>query len=601
MSKSTGDESNTDSTTPPLAVIRTADEQLAGRLRTRLWWLTAVCILLALALLVSSFRRQGTTITIRFKDGYGLKTGDTLRYRGIDIGSVTSVGLAADMSGVEVKILLEPGNELIAVDGSQFWIQRARLSLGNVSGLDTVLGAKYVGVIPGNGATQTQFDGTETPLLLTEGDSAEIRVRFPAGEGLEVGNAVRYRGIKIGEVIGIELGGNLEGIEVGIRLVGSAQRLARQGTQFWIERPRIDLTEIRGLDTIVAGHYVALQPASSDAPLAKEFDGLPEPPPLPRREGSLEIELDAAQRMGIVRGAPLIYRGLEVGRVAHVGLAKDGATVKITAVVDSEYAELVRTNSKWWAVGGIEFDAGLSGLRVSVESLSAWLRGGIAFATPESDPGKQVVTGHRFMLEARAKDEWLDWQPRIAIGNANRSLNGMAYPVAVRVVASWKTSLLGIPRRQTEKCWGLALDDGTLALPADFLLSASEPTSPVNIEVAGTSFPWSADLAKSSGAIGRIKLPNELVSALPDRWAKQHLAAQWQPSMVLQIVNPELSEPIALDHTRVEPRSGLGLKIAPGVGISPTLNGSPVIDSSSGELVGMLSKTDDGWIVGKID
>ncbi|MFO0943895.1 MAG: MlaD family protein [Pirellulales bacterium] len=161
----------------------------------------------------------------------------------------------------------------------------------------------YLGVIPGSSGRRTsRFTGLETPLLMTEGDDTEIRIRFPAGEGLEVGDPIKYRGIKVGEVVGIQLENDLQSVTVSVRLVGSAQKLARLGTQFWIERPRLDLTEIRGIDTLIAGKYIALQPTSNDGPLTNSFEGLSEPPPLPRREGSLEVELDSPQRMGIVRG-----------------------------------------------------------------------------------------------------------------------------------------------------------------------------------------------------------------------------------------------------------------------------------------------------------
>lgn len=586
---------------PPTAVLRTAEEQSKGRLSTRLWWMTAICVLVALGLMLSSFRSQGTTITIHFSEGHGLKPGDTLRYRGIDIGRVTSVGLNSALDGVDVKILLEPANQRVAVDGSQFWIQRAKLSLGGVSGIDTVLGAKYVGVIPGDGATKLEFEGTETPLMLTDADDSEIRIRFPAGEGLDVGNPVRFRGIKVGEVVGIALNSDLQGVDVQVRLVGAAKNLARVGTQFWIERPRIDLTEVRGLDTVIAGNYIALQPHSSSAALATSFEGLSEPPPLPRREGSLEVELDAPQRMGIVRGAPVIYRGLEVGRVANVGLSKDGATVKITAIIDTEYAEMVRENSRWWAVGGIEFDAGLSGFKVSVESLSTWVRGGVAFATPEKEPGKQAVTGYRFMLEEKPEKEWLNWQPRIAIGGRGRTVVGKHYPTAVRVVATWKTSVLGIPRRHSEKSWGLALSDGTVALPSRFLKAAAEPNVVVTIEIAGVSFPWSSDLATSTAAVGVLKLPIDLpTESGVERWSRDQVADEWSSKMVVQVVNPELTEPIAIDSTRLEVEEGVGLKVAPGVPIAPGLNGSPVVNAATGQVIGLLSSSDSGWIVGKL-
>ena len=86
---STGEQNETpqaDRAEIPKAVVRTAEQVSAGRLKTRLWWLTLLCVGLAAALVVSSYQTQGTTIAIHFDQGHGLKAGDTLRYRGIDVG-----------------------------------------------------------------------------------------------------------------------------------------------------------------------------------------------------------------------------------------------------------------------------------------------------------------------------------------------------------------------------------------------------------------------------------------------------------------------------------------------------------------------------------
>ena len=244
---------------------------------------------------------------------------------------------------------------------------------------------------------------------------------------------------------------------------------------------------MRGLETLLGGRYIAMQPSSLDSPTDTQFTGLAEPPPLPRRDGSLEIELDAPRRLGLVRGAPVTYRGLEVGRIGNVGLARDGASVKVSATIEPEYAELVRDNSKWWSTGGIQFNAGLSGFQLSIESLSTWVRGGIAFATPLK-PGERVVTGHRFMLEAEPQPEWLDWQPRIALQGS--SMHGAAeLPSPVRVVASWQASWLGFYRRRTLETWGIALSDGSLCVPANFIQQAATASEAATVEVAGQSFP----------------------------------------------------------------------------------------------------------------
>lgn len=597
----------------PRAILRSGREAAAGRWRTRLWLLTGLCFLLAIGLVVYGLRSRGPAITVHFLDGYGLKAGDTLRYRGIDVGSVSHVTLAADLKGVNVGIQLYPGNQRLAVEGSKFWIQRARLRLGAVTGLETVLGAKYVGVVPGDptAAAANQFEGHETPLGFTDGQSQEIRIKFPAGEGLTEGDPVRYLGIAVGEVTYVELAPGTDGVLVGVRLVGESRELARLGTQFWIERPRLDLTEVRGLETLVSGRYIAMQPTSSEGPASGEFSGLAEPPPLPRRDGSLEIELDASRRWGVVRAAPVTYRGLEIGRVNQVRLANDGATVKVGVTIEPEFATLVRDNSKWWTIGGVQFEAGLSGVQVSIESLSAWVRGGIAMATPD-EPGQAVVTGHRFMLENESQPEWLKWQPRIAMlghhaSSGGVAASGLALPSPQRVVASWEVSWLGFSRRRTLQSWGLALSDGSLRVPANFVRSARQADDEVTIEVAGHSFPLpalpladgarGAPTGDSSQPLASLPLPDAV--ELPT-WNIDDIDGQWSDKSVLLVVNPELHAPLAIDGTRLSNSTPQTLQLAPGVAIAAPLSGSPVSNAVTGKVLGLLLFEDGKWSIGRL-
>jgi paraquat-inducible protein B len=576
----------------PTAEIVTTDAVRRQKWKTRIWWLTAICGLLAIGLAVSSFRSRGTSLIIHFKEGHGLKVGDTLHFRGVDVGTVTQVTISNDLDGIDVGILLTPGNENIAVEGSEFWIQRARLRLGQVSGLETVVGAKYVGVLPGRDKSkpQREFNGLESPLAITDQEAIEIRVQFPNGEGLEVGDPVRHRGISIGEVTFVELNATADAVHVGLRLVGSARDFAKAGTQFWIERPRLEITEVRGLETLLGGRYVAIQPTLLDSSESQsEFVGLSEAPPLPRRNGSLELELDAAERAGLVRGAPVSYRGLEVGRVSHVNLSSDGATVKVQVVIDAEYAELVRDNSKWWTVQGMQMDLGLQGLHLSVDSLSSWLRGGIAFATPDQ-PGTRVATGYRFPLVEKPNREWITWQPQIALGNRIGN-EPHSLPKPLRVAATWKASWLGLYRRQSEQTWGIALSDGTLQLPATFTRAANRAEK-VNIELAGSSFPFIASEVVVRGALASLKLPTPMEL---ERWPVDQLEYHWDGKSNLLIINPELSEPMALDPSRFVKKLDDGFTIAPAISISEALAGSPVIDSKTGYIVGLLTRMDGSW------
>ncbi|MEM8735191.1 MAG: MlaD family protein [Planctomycetota bacterium] len=583
--------------TIPDAVIRSGAERRFAALRTKLWWLTAVCGLLAIIVAVVSFQTQGTVIHISFEDGHGLKPGDTLRYRGIDAGTVQSIQVANELQTIDVALLLRPGHEALAVEGSQFWIERPRLRLGQISGIDTVLGAKYIGIVPGpaGGTRLSQFTGLETPLRIAKADSESVVIHFPGGEGLEVGDAVRYRGITIGEVTEVVLNEDLTSVTVGVRLVGAAKDFARAGTQFWVERPRLDLTEVRGLDTLLGGRYIAVQPSVDVSEPQTDFVGLGEPPPLPRREGSLEIELDANSRFGLFRGAPITYRGLEVGRVANVGLARDGATVKVNCVIEPEYTDLVRSNSEWWVSGGMQVEASLSGVNARFDSVASLLRGGVAFGTPDS-PGDLVVTGHRFRLSPTPQDGWQEWQPRIAVGKHH--LEGAKLPDAVRVVARWNdglASVIGLGRKTVET-WGILDEAGLLRVPKAFFDEANQEDHDVSIEVRGKSIALLPETVQVNSFTARLVAPSGIdVEAWPDR-----MYGKWNGKSVLLIVNPELSEPLALDNTRLAFDGEEGIRIAKGVAISATLEGSPVVDAETLRVVGLahrLRGVSESWII----
>lgn len=78
----------------PTARVKSAASRLSPRsLSTRLWGLTAAALLTAVGLVVWNHQSTGPTITIRFDQGYGLRPGNSQQHRGIEVGTVTEVGL----------------------------------------------------------------------------------------------------------------------------------------------------------------------------------------------------------------------------------------------------------------------------------------------------------------------------------------------------------------------------------------------------------------------------------------------------------------------------------------------------------------------------
>jgi paraquat-inducible protein B len=243
-----------------------------------------------------------------------------------------------------------------------------------------------------------------------------IRIQFNDANGLQANQTVlKYHGVRIGEVRSVQLTGDANQVDVEARLTAAAKNLAREGSVFWIVRPEVGAGGLHGLETIVSGPYIQVQPGSGRE--QKKFIGAEEPPILNQSKNGLEIILTTPQINTLSVGSPVYYRGIEVGDVEYFVLSTNATAVEIHALIDPAFAALVRTDSQFWNAGGISVHLKLSGLNISAETLKSLVIGGIAFATPSS-PGDVASAGTVFPLNEKVDDKWLKWSPAIEITNA---------------------------------------------------------------------------------------------------------------------------------------------------------------------------------------
>jgi len=240
----------------------------------------------------------------------------------------------------------------------------------------------------------------------------EITVTFEDGAALRVGQTpLRYRGVQIGEVSGVKLSEDEKHAVVRIRLRKEAEQIAREGSRFWIVRPRVGWGSFTGLNTVLSGPEIQVIPGRADAPAKSEFAGLDTPPA--SVEGGLHIVL-RAERPKMRADAPVYYRGVEVGTVQKLDLAPNALSADVHVVIYPRFVALVREGSAFWDVSGVNVKGGLfKGMEVQFESLRSFVTGGIEFATP---PGaKRAKPGTVFFLYDEPKPEWLAWAPRIPL------------------------------------------------------------------------------------------------------------------------------------------------------------------------------------------
>jgi len=240
----------------------------------------------------------------------------------------------------------------------------------------------------------------------------EITVSFVDGGGMRVGQTpLRYHGVQVGEVTGVALSKDEKNALVRIRLTKSAEGIAREGSQFWIVRPRVGFGQISGLNTVLSGPEIGVKPGKPDEKRQYEFTGLETPPAA--LDGGLRIVL-RAERPKMRVDAPVYYRGVEVGVVHKLDLAPNALSADIHIVIYPRFANLVREGSAFWDVSGVNVRGGiLKGVEVQFESLRSFITGGIEFATPPGTARAKQATV--FFLHDEPKKEWLAWAPKIAV------------------------------------------------------------------------------------------------------------------------------------------------------------------------------------------
>ncbi len=102
----------------------------------------------------------------------------------------------------------------------------------------------------------------------------EVIVAFSDGGGLRVGQTpVRYRGVQVGEVTNVRLSKDEKKALVRIRLIRSAEGIAREGSRFWIVRPHVGFGQVTGLGTVLSGPEIDVLPGKEDAKPEFEFTG----------------------------------------------------------------------------------------------------------------------------------------------------------------------------------------------------------------------------------------------------------------------------------------------------------------------------------------
>ena len=292
-----------------------------------------------------------------------------------------------------------------------------------------------------------------------------VTLTFETANGLTAGvTQVRHKSVALGTVRDVRLSKDMSHVIVHVRMTRDATPILTDHAQFWVVRPRLSAGYVQGLETLVSGAYIDVDPGPPGGKPQTSFKGL-ETPPAARSDEPGHTYVLTADRVGpLGPGSPVLYRDLSVGDVLSydVGAADQPATLHI--FVRAPFDQYVHVNSRFWKESGVTINYGVQGLHVELESLQAALSGGITFDTPR-DASDTPVAGNNagFTLFA-------DHEQAVESG----------YRLRVPLLAYFQTSVAGLVPGSPVDLFGLDIGRVTAVTPD---VAADRPRVEVAMEL----------------------------------------------------------------------------------------------------------------------
>ncbi|MGR3906189.1 MlaD family protein [Burkholderia sp. SR8] len=307
--------------------------------RAAIWLVPLAAAACFVAWGVTVLGNRGPTITIAFAAADGLEAGrSTLRLRNVEVGRVTRVVASRGQAGVRVDVQLNADAHALASAGTRFWIVRPRVGPNGLSGLDTVRTGAYVAAaLGGTGAPRTAFVGLDAPPVDDERGGRRYTLRAASLGTVAVGSPVYHRRARVGQVTGYTLDPDGRGVSIAVFVAAPFDRYVDADARWWQAGGvglRLDAGGMKlgtpSLAAMLAGGLAFAAPPGRTAIVAApdgarfrvaddEIDAMrtPNAPAAP-----VVMRFDRSLR-GLDVGAPVDFRGIELGRVTAVGTEYD--------------------------------------------------------------------------------------------------------------------------------------------------------------------------------------------------------------------------------------------------------------------------------------
>lgn len=218
-------------------------------------------------------------------------------------------------------------------------------------------------------------------------------------EGIISGKTqIKSRSVDVGKVVSVELSQDLKQVVIRARMNPGTANLLNDESQLWVVKPTIGRGGVSGLNTLLSGAYIELQPGKGDS--GKYFFELLETPPIaPPDAPGVRIFLSSSDAAALAVGDPILYRGYDVGTVERSEFDMQKRNMRYQLFIRAPYDALVTENVRFWKSSGMALDMSAEGVRIEMASMATLLGGGVTFDVLDGWPaGNKAANNTDFQL-----------------------------------------------------------------------------------------------------------------------------------------------------------------------------------------------------------
>ncbi|MXQ06883.1 MCE family protein [Alphaproteobacteria bacterium GH1-50] len=234
-----------------------------------------------------------------------------------------------------------------------------------------------------------------------------IEISFENAEGIGANETeLKYRNVSVGVVEAVRFTDTLDRVLVSVRLDKEVAAFVDAESEFWVVRPEVSASGVSGLETVLSGVFIEGAWDSEIGEPATRFEGLDDAPVFTPSSRGLRFELRTSRQEGLTDNTPILYKGIEVGRIGSARISQDGQWIFAEAIIFEPHDRLITSATRFWDTSGFSLNIGPNGAELAFSSVASLISGGITFDTLVSG-GQRVRSGTVFEIfpdEAAARN-----------------------------------------------------------------------------------------------------------------------------------------------------------------------------------------------------